>query len=133
MPVRFHHTTCALRAPDRGVRVLVRERVQRPPNRVHDSRMRPGEELEREERRAARCRALVFQAAAKQLGLLVEAELSDRAIREGPLPIVLAPRRGLEIVVDRATEIRKSSLVVQLSGALDGLGEVSQPKRASEP
>ena len=111
-------------ASDGRVRILVGERVQRPAHGVHDAGVCPREELEREERRAARRRALVLQAAAEQLRLLVEAKLSDGAIRERPLAVVAAPGRGLELVVDRTAQVGEGALVRQLGGTPDGLCEV---------
>ena len=100
-------------AAHRVVRVLVRERVQQSRARaLTRPGMRPREKLQREERRAARGRALVFEPTAEELGLLVEAELADRAIRDRPLPVVAAPRRGLELVVDRPPEVGEGALVV---------------------
>ena len=56
------------------------------------------EELERNQGRAAASRALVLDPAAKQLGLLPEAELPDRPVGDGPLPVVVGTGRGLELV-----------------------------------
>jgi hypothetical protein len=58
----------------------------------------PGQELEREERGAARRGALVLEAAAKELELLAVAELPDRAVGDGALAEVRAARRAFELV-----------------------------------
>ena len=52
-------------------------------------------ELEREQRRTARRRALVVEPASQQLLLRAPAELADRAERDGTLPEVGAAGRGL--------------------------------------
>ena len=56
------------------------------------------EQLERDQRRSPAGRALVLDPAAEQLGLLPEAELSDRPVGDGPLPVVVRARCGLELV-----------------------------------
>ncbi len=60
--------------------------------------MLAGEELERDQRRAAAGRALVLEPPAKQLGLLTEAELPDRAVRDRAFLIVPRADCGLELV-----------------------------------
>ena len=56
------------------------------------------EELERDQGRAAAGRALVFEAPAKQLRLLPEAELPDRPVRNSPFAVVVRTGCGLELV-----------------------------------
>ena len=56
------------------------------------------EELQRDQGRAAAGRALVLEAPAKQLGLLTEAELPDRTVRNSALLVVPRTGRGLELV-----------------------------------
>src|SRR4029453_14007224 len=105
------------------VRVVVRQRVQERPHTVHEARMVPRQKLQREERRAAAGRARVLEPAAQELGLLVEAELSDRAVGDRALLIVLAPRGGFEVFVDRAAEIGERALVLGPPRPRDGLCE----------
>jgi hypothetical protein len=69
--------------------------------------MLSGEELERDQCRAAAGRALVLEASAKQLGLLTEAELPDRAVRNGALPVVMRAGRGLQLVRPLRAEPRE--------------------------
>jgi hypothetical protein len=57
------------------------------------------EELEREQRRSTAGWALVFEAPAEELGLLTEAELSDRAIGNRPLPVVVRASCALDLVL----------------------------------
>jgi hypothetical protein len=85
--------------PDRVVRIAVDQAVEQRPHGVHDSRAVAREELERDESRSPARRALVFQPAPQELGLLAEAELPDRTVGNGPLAEVAAPRRTLELVV----------------------------------
>jgi hypothetical protein len=66
---------------------------------VDVARVVPREELEREERGAAARRALVLEAAAKQLELLAVAELPDRAIGQRAFAEVGAARRALDLVL----------------------------------
>jgi hypothetical protein len=68
------------------------------------------EELERDESRAAAGRALVLEPAAKQLGLLTEAELPDRAVRNSALLVVPRTGRGLELVGPLRPEPRELAL-----------------------
>jgi hypothetical protein len=56
------------------------------------------EQLERDQSRSPAGRALVLEPAAKQLRLLAEAELPDRAVRDGALPVVVRAGRSLELV-----------------------------------
>ncbi len=73
--------------PDRDVRVARGELVEQRAERVDVAGVVPREALERDERRSARGRALVLEAAAQQLELLPEPELRDRPVR-------LSARRG---------------------------------------
>jgi hypothetical protein len=70
----------------------------------------PGQELEREERGAARRRALVLEAAAKELELLAVAELPDRAVGDGALAEVGASSRPLELVLPPRPQRRQLPL-----------------------
>jgi hypothetical protein len=65
------------------------------------------EELERDQRRAAARRALVLEPAPEELGLLPEAELPDRAVRDGALPVVVRAGRGLQLVGPLRPETRE--------------------------
>jgi len=56
------------------------------------------EELERDQRRAAAGRALVVEPAPQELGLLPEAELPDRAVRNRALAVVARAGRALQLV-----------------------------------
>jgi hypothetical protein len=56
------------------------------------------EQLERDQRRAPASRALVLDPSPKELGLLAEAELADRAVGDGAFPVVVRARRSLELV-----------------------------------
>ena len=66
---------------------------------VDDAGVIPRELLECEQRRAAHGRAVVLEPAAQKLDLRAEAELPDRAVRDGALAEVGRPRRGLELLV----------------------------------
>jgi hypothetical protein len=56
------------------------------------------EQLQRDQRRSAASRALVLEPATEQLGLLPEAELPDRAVGDGALPVVVRAGRRFELV-----------------------------------
>jgi hypothetical protein len=56
------------------------------------------EELERDQGRTAAGRALVLDPSPQQLGLLSEAELPDRPVRDSAFPVVVRTGRGLELV-----------------------------------
>ena len=73
-----------------------------------------GEQLERDQRRAATGRALVLEPTAQELGLLAVAELTDRAIRDGALAIVARPGRAFELVLPARPKPRKLALVALL-------------------
>ena len=76
--------------------------------------MVPGEELQRDERRAAARRALVLEAAAEQLGLLAVAELADRAIRDRPLAVVVRPGEAFDLVLPARPEPGERLLLAAL-------------------
>ena len=57
------------------------------------------EQLEREQRRPTAGGALVLEATAEELGLLPEAELPDRTIRDRALAIVGRSGRALDLVL----------------------------------
>ena len=100
--------------------------VQERPHRVDDAGVLAGEQLERDERRAAARRALVLEPPAQQLELLPVAELADRAVRRGALPEVRASRRRLQLVVPLRPELGELPLGAALRElvGLDGrLGE----------
>ncbi len=88
-----------------------------------------GQELERDERRAAAGRARVLEAAPEQLQLLAETELADRAIRDGTLLVVLAPRLRFELVRPLRAHLREiafSASLGQLVGRRGGLCECQE-------
>jgi hypothetical protein len=84
--------------------------VEQRPVGVDRRRAVPREQLERQERRAPRRRALVFQAPAEQLELLAEAELPDRAVGDRPLAKIGASRGALELVVPFGAKRRQLRL-----------------------
>jgi len=57
------------------------------------------EQLKREQRRPTAGGALVFEPTAEELGLLPEAKLPDRAIRDRPLTVVSRPCCALDLVL----------------------------------
>jgi hypothetical protein len=63
-----------------------------------------GEELQREQRGAARRRTFVLEAPTKQLQLLSEPELPDRTVGDGAFPEVRASGCSLELVVPSGAE-----------------------------
>ena len=79
-----------------------------------------GEPFERDQRRAARGRALVLQPAPDELELLPEAELRDRAVGLGADAVVGVPRGVLELLVPLLPQ-RRERLLVAGGGKLVGL------------
>ena len=103
------------REPPHGdVRVARRELVEQRAERVDVAGMRPREALERDERRAARGRALVLEPAAQQLELLAEAELRDRAVRLRAHAVVGVARARLDLLVPLRAKLRERALVTGL-------------------
>jgi hypothetical protein len=86
---------------------VARQLVQTRADVVDEARMVPGQELERDERRAATGRALVLEASPEQLGLLAVAELADRAIGDGPLAVVRRPSEAFDLVLPARSEPRE--------------------------
>jgi hypothetical protein len=69
-----------------------------------------GEQLQRDQCRSPAGRALVFDPASEQLGFLTEAELPDRPVGNGALPVVLRAGRGLELVRPLGAQPRELAL-----------------------
>jgi hypothetical protein len=86
-------------APDRLVGIRRGQRVQERAIGVHRRRAVPGKQLQRQQRRAAGSRALVLEPAAQELELLAVSKLADRAVGDGALAEIRAPRRAFELVV----------------------------------
>ena len=97
-----------------GVRVARRELVQEGAERVDVSRVVPREALERDERRAARRRALVLEAPPQELDLLAEPELRDRAVGLGADAVVGVAGARLDLLVPLRPELREPPLVSRL-------------------
>jgi hypothetical protein len=75
--------------------------------------------LQREERRAPTCRAVVVETATEHLGLLGEAKLADGAKGDRALTKVRAVNRLVDLFVDISAEICERALVGNARGALD--------------
>jgi hypothetical protein len=87
-----------------------RQLVQQGPRRVDEPGVLAREELERDQRRAAAGRALILKTAAKQLGLLPEAELADRPIGDGAFAVVVGAGRSLKLVGPLRSQPRQLAL-----------------------
>ena len=72
------------------------------------------QQLERQQGGAAARRALVVEASSEQLELLAEPKLADRTVGDGPLPVVRAARRGLDVVGPLRAQIGEAALVAGL-------------------
>ena len=70
------------------------ELVQQWAHRVDEPRVVAGEQLERDQGRAAAGRALVFEPPSQELRLLPKAELADRPIRDSSLAHALSSARA---------------------------------------
>ena len=70
----------------------------------------PREQLEREQRGAARCGTLVLEPPPEQLELLPVAELADRSVGDRTLAEVGAACGALELVVPAGSERRELAL-----------------------
>jgi len=92
--------------------------VQQRPHGVDRRRPVAREELERDERRAAAGRALVLEPAAQQLQLLAVAELPDRPVRDGALPVVGAARGAFDLVRPLRPQVRQLPLASLLGERL---------------
>src|SRR5262249_47558583 len=100
--------------PDRGVGIACREVVQQRSEGIDVSGMRAREALERDQSGAAGCGALVLEAASKELDLLTEPELRDRAVRLRAHPVVGVAGAGLDLLVPLRAKLRERSLVACL-------------------
>ncbi len=106
------------------VGIIVRKRVEHRSLGVYDPGMISRQQFERKERRPAAGRALVLQSSSEKIGLLREAQLADRTIGDGPIPIVRAANGELKLLVDLATEIGERPLVFNLGRTEGGFGEI---------
>jgi hypothetical protein len=84
---------------------------------VDEAWMVAGEELERDERRAATGRALVLEPPAEQLRLLAVAELTDRAVGDRPLAIVGRPGEAFDLVLPLRSQPGECLFLAALSQA----------------
>ena len=91
--------------------VTARQPVQLRANGVHGAGRVTGEQLERDQRRAATGRTLVVETAGEELDLLTEAELPDRAIGGRALAVVLAAGGALDLVVPLPAQVGQFALV----------------------
>ena len=73
-----------------------------------------GEPFERKQRRSANGRAVVVEAAAKQLLLRAEPELADCTVGDCPLAKVGCARRRLEVLVPLRAQLRQLALLALL-------------------
>jgi hypothetical protein len=85
---------------------VARELVETRADVVDEARMISGEELERDQRGAAARWAFVLEPPAQELGLLAVAELTDRAIRDGPLTVVGRTGEAFDFVLPFRPEPR---------------------------
>jgi energy-coupling factor transport system substrate-specific component len=112
--------------------------VQERPERVDVARMGAREPLERDQRGAARARALVLQAPAQELELLAEAKLGDRAVGLAADAVVGVPGGRLQLVVPLRAQRRQGPLVagrrerVRVLGSL-GEGHAGCSERGAGP
>jgi hypothetical protein len=121
---------------DNRIRVRRCEGVKERAVGVHRRRPVPGEQLEREERRAASGRALVLEPTPEQLQLLAVPELADRAIGDRALAEVRAAGRRLELLVPLSPQIRELARRArrrQLFGLGRGLRQLRQWRATGEP
>ena len=72
------------------------------------------EAFERDERRAARRRAVVLESPAQELELLPEPELRDRAVGLGAVAVVRVARCRLDLLVPLRPELCERALVAGL-------------------
>ena len=86
----------------------VASRWQERPDGVDRPGCVAGEQLERDQRRAAAGRALVLEAAPQQLDLLAETELADRAVRDRPLAVVRRRAGAFDLVLPLACGARRA-------------------------
>jgi hypothetical protein len=97
--------------PAHGLVVVVRgELVQERAQVVDKPGMVTREELERDQRRAAACGALVLEPTPQELRLLPVAELPDRPVRDGALAVVRRTDGSLELVLPLRPQLGKLAL-----------------------
>ena len=123
----------------RGVRIASGELVQQRTESVDVARVRSREPLERDERRAARGRALVLEPAAQELELLPEPELRDRPIGLRANAVVRVASRCLDLLVPLRPELCERALVaclresVRLGSRLGESHEIEERGRGPGP
>jgi hypothetical protein len=96
---------------------VARQLVQSRADVVDEAWMVAGEELERDERRAATGRALVLEPPAEQLRLLAVAELTDRAIGDRPLAVIGRSGETFDLVLPPRSETGECLFLTALSQA----------------
>jgi hypothetical protein len=95
----------------RLVVVRARQPVQHGAHRVDHARAVAGEQLERDQRRAAAGGALVVEPPGQQLDLLAKPELTDRAVCDRPLAVIRASRRALDLVLPLPAQVGELTLL----------------------
>ena len=108
--------------PDGVVRVARGELVEQRAKGVDVAGVIRGKRAERDQRRAARTRALVLEPAPQELELLAKAKLSDRAVRDAAHAVVGVARRRLELVVPFRPQVRELALLPRRASELLRLG-----------
>jgi len=99
------------REPAHGLVVVVRsELVQERAHVVDEPGMLAGEELERDQCRAATRGALILEPTPQELRLLPEAELPDGPVRDGALAVVRRTDGSLELVLPARAEFGELTL-----------------------
>ena len=101
-------------APHRDIRISCGEVVEQRTECVDVPGMAARETFERNERRAARRRAVVLETPAQELELLPEPELRDCAVRLGAVAVVRVARRRLDLLVPLRPELRERALIAGL-------------------
>jgi hypothetical protein len=99
------------REPAHGLVVVVRsELVQERAHVVDEPGMLAGEELERDQCRAATRGALILEPTPQELRLLPEAELPDGPVSDGALAVVRRTDGSLELVLPARAEFGELTL-----------------------
>src|SRR3954471_1772065 len=98
-----------------------------------------GQQLEREQRRAAAGRAVVLETTPEQLQLLAKPKLADCPVGDGALAVVGAAHGRLELVVPLRAQLRQLGLrallrqAVSLRGGLGQRHETDCSERVAGP
>src|SRR5262249_22272328 len=98
----------------RGVRIVRRQLVEQRAERIHVPWVVARKAFERDQRRAARCWALVLEPASQELELLTDPDRRDRAIGLRTTAVVRITGAGFDLLAPLRPDRRERALVSRL-------------------